>query len=779
MKFNTTEEVDQVCQQMRLGDWPRGQNRALIDSLFNGAPPYSDEEAESNGIEVNVNFLEPTRLGHEARAQFYQAFLRAGNFFSCHCDSGAASRRGERNNIVTKEVNRIMKRSIPYMECLRSKIAMDVLHGIAPSAFRDDQLWRPEAIGVEDALVPSGTLLTMDNLPFFAIRKSFTAPQLIKLTRGAMVDPGWNKEVVDACIEWVDSQSAQLMGTMWPEVWSAEKTTERIKGDGGFYSSDQAPTVDVFDFYFWSDEGKNSGWRRRIILDAWSAPQMGGGRPSADRKDGSVFKKFSGQFLYNPGERVFSRDRESIINWQFADLSSVAPFRYHSVRSLGFLLYSICHLQNRLRCKFTETVFEQMLVYFRVKNMDDAQRALKVDMFNRGFIDDTMDFIKAADRYQVDPNLVQLLLNENSNLISKNSASYTANQNNSPRQNVEKTKFEVMSEVQSMTNLVSASLSQAYYYQIPEYREIFARFTKQESRDPEVLQFQARCLKQGVPEKILYCTESWEIEPERVMGDGNKTLEVAIANQLMQYRNLYDPESQRQILREFTFSVTGDPDRAKNLVPMNVGQITDSVHDAQLASGTLMQGLPVAVKSGTNHIEYVDTLMATLAMLIKGRARDIEQAMGMGNIASNIQERIQLIAMDPEEKNRVKTYGDQLGKLMNALKAQVQQLVEQEQAKGGEEGGLDEETQAKIQSMIILAKSKAENSSKTHAQRTAQREIQFQMEEKRKNEQFKADMQRNQTEAQQDLQVLDLKAAADIQLKKAEATVKQNQKSPE
>jgi hypothetical protein len=780
MKFNTTEEVDQICYQMRLGDYPRGKNRALVNNLFNGVPPYTDEEAEKNGIEVNVNFLEPTRLSHDARSQFYDAFLKPGNFFTAHCGAGSASRRAERSQIVTSEISKIMKQSIPYMECMRSKFAMDVLHGISPCAFRDDQLWRPEAIGIEDVLLPSGTLLTMDNLPFFAIRKSYTAPQLIKLTRGAMVDKGWKMDVVDACIKWVDQQAAQMLGNTWPEVWAPEKITERIKGDGGFYASDSVPTIDVFDFYFWSDEGKDAGWRRRIILDAWSTPQPGGASANTvmTRRGDDVFQKFKGSFLYNPGDRIFARCREEIINWQFADLSAVAPFRYHSVRSLGFLLYSVCHLQNRLRCKFTESVFEQMLIYFRVKNMEDAQRALKVDMFNRGFIDDTIDFIPAGDRYQVDPNLVQLLLNENSNLIAQNSASYTANPRNSGRSNVEKTKFEVMSEVNAMAGLVSAGLTQAYYYQVPEYREIFRRFTASESRDPEVKKFQARCLARGVPEKILYNCDCWDIEPERVMGAGNRTMEMAIAQQLMQFRNLYDPESQRKILHDVTLAITSDPDRADNLVPLNVGQITDSVHDAQLAAGALMQGLPVAVKSGTNHIEYVDTLLATMAALIQRGARNFDQVMGLQNMANNIAERVALIAMDPNEKARVKTYGDQLGKLMNALKAQAQQLAEKMQAEGGSEGGLDEETKAKIQSMLILAQSKADNTAKAHAQRTAQRQIQFEMEQKRKQEQFQLEMQRKQAEAQQDMQIRDAETAVELRLEAAKAKAEANKPKP-
>jgi hypothetical protein len=317
---------------------------------------------------------------------------------------------------------------------------------------------------------------------------------------------------------------------------------------------------------------------------------------------------------------------------------------------------------------------------------------------------------------------------------------------------VEKTKFQVMAEVNAMTSLVSAALTQAYIYQTPEYNEIARRFAVKDSRDPEVREFQANCMRRGIPDKALYNPACWTHEPERTMGAGNKTLEMAIAQQLMQYRNLYDPDSQRKILRDVTLAITDDPDRAEDLVPMDKFQITDSVHDAQLAAGTLMQGLPVQVKSGTNHIEYVDTLMATLAMLIQKGATSMEQIMGMSNIANHIQQRIQLIAQDPEEKDRVKKYGDQLGKLMNVLKAQAQQMQEAMEAQQGQQGGPDAETQAKIQSQMMQSQVKAETTSKAHAQRTAQRQIQFEMQQKQKAEQFQMQMEQERRQAMLDLQ---------------------------
>src|SRR6185369_13231910 len=137
-------------------------------------------------------------------------------------------------------------------------------------------------------------------------------------------------------------------------------------------ASDIAPAIQCWDFYFWSDDDKECGWNRRIIFDSFS----GNGAEMPARKDTGP----KGQFLFNPGKRKYGSHLSEMIHFQFADLSAVAPFRYHSVRSLGFLSYAVCHLQNRFHCKFSEAGFETLLNYMRVKTPDEAERALSIQL---------------------------------------------------------------------------------------------------------------------------------------------------------------------------------------------------------------------------------------------------------------------------------------------------------------------------------------------------------------------------------------------------------------
>lgn len=769
MKFDEAAAVDQIAYEMRLADFPRSLDRQRINDLFNGVPPYTMDEVERNGIAINVNYLEGTRMAHQARMQFYGSFLKPGKFFNCKSDWGPKHKRIERSAVVTREVAKRMKNSIVYYETYRSKFASNVIHGIGPSGWDTDDLWTPDAYGIEDVLVPANTLLTMKNLPFFIKYRSYTGPELIRLIRDRdrAKEAGWNLSLADKCVAWIDQETMALSHNNWPEYWSPEKAGERVKGDGGFYAADSVPTIDCFDFYFWDDSNDKEGWCRRIILDSWSTPQSSGLSYSMQRDSKLDFGR--NQFLFNSKNRKVASSWHELIAFQFADLSAVAPFRYHSVRSMGYLLYALCNLQNRLRCRFNEAIWEATLMYLRVSNRDDAERALKVELFNRGFIDPSVQFVPAAERFQVNSDLVQLGLRDNADIINQHAATMMQRQNYSEG-GTEKTAFQVMSEIQAMNTLISAGFQQAYRYQDFENREIFRRFCLENSRDPDVNSFRASCQKQGVPPEML-TPEAWDIETERVLGAGNKTMEMAIAESLMQFRNLYDPDAQRAILRDYTLAVTEDPGRAINMVPEEPEVMSDSVLAAQLAAGALMQGLPVGIKSGINHIEYVDAMLVSLQVEIGrtnqrgGVPESMEKLDGFDATVKHIAQHIEIVAQDENEKERVSDWQKQLTKLANLIRAFAQRFAEKQQQQQPQG---DPEAQAKIQAMLMQAKAKADNTRESHAQRTAQRQIQFEMEQKREELKAQAELARETKTKTDDMVVEQARKRLELQFKQAE-----------
>jgi len=762
--FDDSRQLDQWAYDLILADAPRDTNRALINSLANGSPPYTEEEALASKVKINVSDLSLTRLAHDARSQFFNAFLTPGRYFTMETDMGPVHKRSFYGGIVTKMANRPLKESLSYFEMMRSKFASLVLHGIAPAVFEDRWNPVPRAIGVEDALIPARTLLGFENLPFFMLRRSFTAMELQKLTNKTKRDPGWNMGLVNRCLKWAYDQMTQLAGNQFPEMWSPSKWEELDKENSGQFATDTVPTIDCFDIYgYVPDNGDEpAGWVRRIILDSWSNPAISGGSYAINRDDS--MKDFApakaSDFLYTSRQRKVGRSFQNIVSFQFADLSAVSPFRYHSIRSLGWMLYAVCHLQNRMRCKFNEAVFEALMMYFKVKSMDDVQRALKLELANMGFIDDTLMPVPAAERWQPNAQLIELGLQNNQAVIDNNSRAATGQPQ--AQQKERETNFQRMADIQQVNTLVSAAVSQAYAYQLPEYRETVRRLMLPKSKDWRALEFRANCLARGVPEKLLV-PEAWDVQAERVMGSGNQTLEMLISQQLMEWRQLLDPEPQRIVLRDAIQAITKNPAKANELVPEKP-EVTDSIHDAEQTFGTLMQGVQVTPKSGLNALEVA-------GITIKLMQQKVQQIMQSGGVGTPADVRglataaqyagayIKQLAQDETEKANATALGKVLGKVMNEVKAMAQRQQEAAKKAAAQNGnGHDPKDAAKVQAMLIQAQTKAKLAEKSHSQKTAQRQIQF--EQKLKQDALK-------THA--DVASLDLKTAGEIQRNRIKA----------
>jgi len=778
MTFNSPESINSLIHQMRLADWKRSKNRQRINELFSGFPPFDDEYMSSNINNTNVNTLESCEVAHDARIQYNTALVAPDPRFTVTLDYGAKHKRQTRSDKITKKLARIIKKSAHFYELGRSVIASNIIHGIGPSIWEDKFHWAGEAIGVEDVLIPGNTILGFKNLPFYAIFRRYTGMQLRKMTSGPKCDPAWNMPVVDSAIEWLDKETAKLMGAAWPEVWSPEKMSERIKSDGGLYAGDAVPTIDCYDFYFWNDDDKVSGWNRRIILDAWGSQGFGGSGVGAfdnspERKMGDVGK---GEFLYNPGNRKYADKLSEMVHFQFADCSPVSPFRYHSVRSLGFLLYGVCHLQNRLRCKFTDSVFEAMMQYFRVGNPEDAERVMKINLIDKGVIANDVEFVKAQDRWQVPAGLAESAMTMNWQTIARNSASFAQTMDAGEQgqtQRSRETATLTMQRAQSTSTMITSMLTQAYTYEEFRYQEICRRFCIEDSEDPDVRKFRVECLKDDIPAEALN-VDRWDISANRVMGGGNKMLQVAMADKLMAMRQVLDPDSQRKVDRIYVVANTDNYDLADDLVPEQK-QVSQSALSAQNAAGTLLQGLPVGVETGINHIDYVEAMLSSMELVVnkvlqQGGVPSQDTLFGLENMAQHVEAHIQIIAQNKEEAQRVKQYTDVLGKMQNEMKAFSQRIQEQMQAQQQQNGngGPDPETMAKIQGTIITAQAKAKNADDSHARKTAQRQITF--EQKTAQDQVKSQLEL-QTQAAKDK--LDLiKAAQHVQFESEKARLK-------
>jgi hypothetical protein len=196
------------------------------------------------------------------------------------------------------------------------------------------------------------------------------------------------------------------------------------------------------------------------------------------------------------------------------------------------------------------------------------------------------------------------------------------------------------------------------------------------------------------------------------------------------------------------FAATDQPALAEEIAPLNEEKpISDSMHDAQISTQRLMAGLPLVLSPKMIPEEYVRVWLADMAMMIQqannaGGMATQEQIMGWGNMAQHVQQFLGIMAADEEQKSKVKQYADALGQLMNFVKAFAQRLIEQMQSRNGGQGNEEQIRPWPGAGRHEIAAQKAKNLQASHAQRTAQRQVQFELEEQRKDRQLEADIQR-------------------------------------
>lgn len=750
MTFETPAAVEAVIYDLLLAEYYRGRNRAAISDLHNGVPPFTPSEVQENQLDTNYNDLTATHINQQARGQFENALITPNPIVNVDLDYGPVWKRREWANVITRELNRKIKNNRLWMEEEQSTFAQVVLHGIAPAVWMDSETWVPEDKGVEDVLVSSGVYRSLKNLPFFAVYEQYTAPMLSRKISGPHVEPGWNIPLAKSLVEWAYQQGQTPNSNWWwPDPWKPEKWAEVQKEDSGYFASERVPTIDTYHFYYWCDEGKVAGWRKKIILDSWGQPGVGGTAfvPEQTNKYAKVrgFNK-KNKFLFDSGSRVVADNLDSLAHWQFGDASSVAPFMYHSVRSLGFLLYAVCQLQNRLKCRFMDSAFEALMQYLRVGSPQDMDRALKINFINRGVIPDGVTMVGQNERWQINEAVVQTAMSLTRQTIADNSSVYTQDLQLAG-EHPEETATKTMAKVNASTAMIGSMLGRAYNYQKFKYREVGRRFCIENSRDMDVRDFRLQCLKAGVPKEALNIN-AWNVEAVRVIGSGNKMMQVAMMDKLMftVYDKL-DGDAQNELKRLFVSVNSDDYDLARRLVPEHK-TVSPTVNAAQRDAGTLMSGVQVTPSPGENEVDYIAAQLVAMATIVQGiqqggNMATKEQVRGLGMLGQNIAAHIKQLAQDKTAKQKVKEFSDDLGKLMNAVKGFAQRLAEQQKQAGN---GVDPQVQGKIQSMVITSQAKAKLAAESHAQKTAQRQIQFEQQVSQDMVRHKADLAKKELE---------------------------------
>lgn len=663
MNFTTAEQVQSTIRQGDYVARVQSDNRTKTNNLFNGFPPLSPEEAKRSNVRLNVNWGEAARIAQHGIRQYLKAFLGPKNFFRITLPDAPVEKAIGWEIFMTRSINRIMKKSRKYMHVHKYKWNSVLLHGLGPTLWYDDEKWCPDYISLPNWRVPTDSWTDFENLNWFATREPYTVYSLAKKVWGKNADPHWQAKPVSAMLaNKIDINYDNSQAYNW--LNNPEHMAELVKQNGMYYQSDAVPIIPLWHFYYLDDSDlDNKVWKMTVVPDV-----LGGA--TATQPD---------EFLY-VNEKPVRNDLSQLLHCQTGDLNVDPPFKIHSVRGLGFMLMEPCFYSNLTRCRFLQHVHESFNVWLRVTDPQGKARAQKMELYDRAIIPEGVSIVPQDQRHQIRPELVEGAMQELRQLQAESATAYTQDihEPGDERETATKT----LSKEQVANQLLGGLLADAFGQEKSSYEEICRRFCIRKTTDKECQQFQDECIEFGIPREFINASR-WEVEPEVPLGNGNQSVAMASAQQLMNIRPMLNPTAQQEALHEFVEVITDDPRKADRMAPLEDNQgITNAVERAESIFGTLMQGVPARLKDGLNPIEVIETLLGMMAGVVtrieqNGNMATAGEVAGLQITGQYVAQLVQQLEQNPQEKQRVKQYTDSLGKLTNSVKGFAQRLAEQ------------------------------------------------------------------------------------------------------
>lgn len=754
-----------MIQQMQLAQQPLMRNRTLVNRLFNGESPWTDEEATAENVNTRVNWLHGTRVASNAVNQLNSAFFKGDRFFSVRPDIGPTRLRSWAGSVITKAINRELKRSRLYRAARESANKQVVLHGPGPLPWRNRWTPTPSVGGIEDVIVPAGTLNDMSNLDRFALYRELTWRQLEEAAFGPDGDKGWNKSYVGALMHTLyrTGMTPIYQGNRW---LFPEKLAEDYKEGASWTSNSTLPRLLAWDFFYMDeDSGK---WNRKLILDysSVSAGSKGWEDGKGLKETDAVYKEQ--QVLYE--KDGYADDWQEIIHWYIGDCSNVAPSRYHSIRSMGFLLFAACLTLNKLMCRQVDHMFQQLLTLFRNISEDNREKLGLIDLQNFGVLPDGVSMVTAQERYLVDPRFIELGVNQMTQLIAQSAMSFVPDMEGMSKDKM-MTATETLVRQNQSISLTTAVMSQLADQSMWEYREICRRFCLKNSPDPMVKRFRKELRDQGLPLEEYLKVEAWEVVPETAVGAGNKASELMVTQAAMQeLYGLLDPDGQRLLGRRRYTALTDNPDEALMLFPEIPKPATTDVQQAQLAFNTLMGLQQPIVPEGVSHFVVARVVMEMGMLALQqaeammqqpeGVSMAAEKVAGVANVVSFAQGEVRKVAQAgemPGLKETVKGLAKQWEQL-NGMLQQVAKAVQAASEQGQQPSGEEAKLAMKLKEMEATGEMQRQIKGADAQQKMEQKQAAWQMENDRRNATTAAETQRGDAKTAAELRAKLIKA---------------------
>tara|TARA_R110002020_G_scaffold105974_2_gene246955 strand:- start:5717 stop:7960 length:2244 start_codon:yes stop_codon:yes gene_type:complete len=678
-RLKDVKAATELFENLKRGDEGSAVNRTRVQAMFDGAAPYSETALRSSGqaFRCNLNFGEAEKFLESAMSAYVDLINSVETLVRVETVFGDPKQRVEWNRIMSEEYSFQLRKwprfNYEYLNLCNHFVG----HGVGINYFEDERSWHWRSSGLGDILIPRQTRATEDALEVAAAKRQMSVNELYKFVENPEVasELGWDVKEVRKAITKATSESHSL------DDW--EKVQNEIKNND-LWSSAKAARVEVIHMWVKEFNGTVSHF---ITL------------PSGDNSN-FLYKRLG---RYNSINEAFT----------FFTYGIGTNGTFHSIRGLGYKVYSHIQVSNRIR---SQAIDNAMLAGAPMIQPDD-ERALENFAFNYfgpfAILPPNMKYVDKAS-----PNTSQTMmpvLQDLAQLVQERAGQYSVS--GALGKGDRKSQFEVAAHLEEAAKLNVTALNLFYNPWDRFHIEVARRFFNPEyiptdSGGDSVMEFRERCFLRGVPLEALAAMDLKKTRSVRAVGNGSQAKRAVSLQQLNELAGVFDSEGRHNLFRDQVAALVGH-DAADRYIPARPDQrIPVDTKVAQLENEHLLEGRPIDVFPNEIHIVHLDIHVPTLEELFlaveQGQMELVEAAVKAMSVFDHSMQHIENIQQDPMVADRVNEFNSRLQQVSELIINGQRQLAKMQreaqdspEAGEGEEGageqpGADMEAQEKL-----------------------------------------------------------------------------------
>jgi hypothetical protein len=635
-------------------------NRARIDSMFDGAAPYSQSQltASGQGLKTNLNFGEAQRLLDISLSAYVDLYSSLERLVEVRATSGERSEQGPKEDVVAEELTNLFRRWPEFHSSYLRLCTQFIKHGVGIAYFDSPDDWKFRVGGFADILIPRQSPASENGIDIAIGRRQYHLHELYHFIKNEKVakSVGWNVEEVKRVM--LDNVKTSGRSHQSGATYSDYEALQAEIKNNDLYTGIQNPTVDVLHYWVREMDGSVSHY-----ISAETSPK---------------------DFIYKKVSRYASPEQAYI----FFSYGVGSNGTYHSVRGLGQRIFSHVQTSNRLRCQQIDGAMLGSSVMIQPEN----QRSLDELQFTfygaYAVLSPNVRIIEKAI-----PNLgtaVQPALQDLAQQLSLNTdtvSTYGSNQG-SPYRN----QMQVVADMDVATRISGSTLNLFYASWTRLMREMVRRVIQTKRPDAAVKDFFARCERRGISADFIKKFDVEQTKAVRSIGNGSHANRLVALRELQGISGQFDDVGRRNLTRDIVSTRVGH-DLADRYVPAQDSQRqTVDTKIAYLENMQLQQGNPVPVVSSELHGQHLQLHVPLLQQIIQaldeGQA-DPQQALpALQALYQHISETAQYASGDPAlqdtvaQTKQVLQYAEEA--INNTMKAL--QKMQRDQAENPQEG---------------------------------------------------------------------------------------------